>query len=94
MKEKGFDLSRVAPKALFQVPYLDHYQVIAALGPEVQKAFPQRPRKTVYLEWHIADPSSTVGTPEAVRAAYEETFAYLAEHVKDLVEAVLGAKLE
>ena len=94
MKEKGYDLSRVAPKALFQVPYLDHYQVIAALGPEVQKAFPQRPRKTVYLEWHIPDPSRLQGTPQAVHAAFEETYAYLAEHVKDLVEAVLGAKLD
>jgi phosphate transport system protein len=93
MRDKGYDLSRVAPKALFQIPYLDHYQVIAALGPEVQQAFPQRPRKTVYLEWYIPDPSRVQGTPETVHAAYEESFAYLTEHVKDLVEAVLGAKL-
>jgi protein-tyrosine-phosphatase len=93
MKEKGFDLSRVAPKALFQIPYLDHYHVIAALGPEVQQAFPQRPRKTVYLEWHIPDPSRLEGTPEEVRAAYEQTYAYLTEHIEDLVEAVLGNKL-
>ena len=32
MKEKGFDLSRAAPKAIFQVPNLDHYNVIVGVA--------------------------------------------------------------
>jgi phosphate transport system protein len=92
MREKGFDLMRVAPKAIHQVPYLDHYQVIVALAKEAQQAFPQRPRKMVYMDWTIQDPSRVKGTPDEVKAAYEQAYEFLVSHVGDLVEAVLGSK--
>jgi phosphate transport system protein len=90
MKDKGFDLSRVAPKAINQVPELDHCDVIVALASEVKRAFPQRPRKVVYLDWPLADPSQVQGSPDEIRAAYESSYQFLQAHVKDLVEAVLG----
>jgi arsenate reductase len=93
MKEKGFDLSRMAPKAIYQVPNLEHYQVIVGVAPEAQEAFPRSPRKMVYVDWSIDDPSRVQGPPEAVRAAYEATYQFLASHVRDLVEAVLGTRL-
>ena len=37
-------MSRMAPKAVTQVPHLDHYQVIVGLAKEAQKAFPPKPR--------------------------------------------------
>jgi phosphate transport system protein len=94
MKEKGFDLSRMAPKAIFQVPNLDHYQVIVGVAKEAQQSFPRSPRKMVYVDWSIDDPSRVQGTPEEVRSAYEATFQFLSSHVRDLVGAVLGIRIE
>jgi arsenate reductase len=94
MREKGCDLSRVAPKAVCQVPNLEHYQVIVALAHEAQQAFPQRSRKMVYLDWTVADPSRVKGSQEEIRTAYDETYAFLATHVRDLVGAVLGSKVD
>jgi phosphate transport system protein len=88
MRQKGFDLTRMAPKTIFQIPNLDHYQVIVALAAEAQKAFPRRPRKTVYLDWLVADPSRAQGSTEEIRAAYEATYQFIESHVRDLVEAV------
>jgi phosphate transport system protein len=93
MREKGLDTSRLAPKAIYQVPNLDHYQVIVGLANEAQQAFPRSPRKMVYIDWTIADPSQATGSPDDVRAAYESTYRFLLEHVRELVEAVLGVRL-
>jgi phosphate transport system protein len=94
MKEKGFDLSRTAPKAIHQVPNLDHYQVIVGVAPEAKQAFPRSPRKMVYIDWSIDDPSRAEGSPEEVRSAYEAAFEFLSRHVRDLVGAVLGDRVE
>jgi phosphate transport system protein len=94
MKEKGLDISRMAPKAIYQVPNLDHYQVIVGVAPEGQQAFPRSPRKMVYIDWSIDDPSRAQGSPEEVRSAYDATFTFLSSHVRDLVGAVLGVRIE
>jgi phosphate transport system protein len=94
MKDQGFDLSRMAPKAIYQVPNLDHYQVIVGVAREAQQAFPRSPRKMVYVDWSIDDPSRVKGSPEEVHAAYEATFRFLSRHVRDLVGAVLGIRIE
>ncbi len=89
MKDKGLDLTRRAPKAIAHVPNLDHYQVIVTLDREARRAFPQRPHKVVFLDWHVQDPSAVQGDPAAVRAAYEATYRFIEEHLKDLMEAIL-----
>jgi phosphate transport system protein len=94
LKEKGLDTSRMAPKAIYQVPNLDHYQVIVGVAREAQQAFPRSPRKMVYVDWSIDDPSRVQGSPEEVRSAYEATFRFLSTHVRDLVGAVLGIRIE
>ena len=94
MKEKGLDISRMAPKAIYQVPNLEHYQVIVGVAPEAQQAFPRSPRKMVYVDWSIDDPSRAQGSPEEMRSAYEATFTFLSSHVRDLVGAVLGIRIE
>lgn len=94
MKEKGFDLSRTTPKALFQVPYIDHYQVIVTFAKDAAKAMPPHPAKMIYLDWTIADPAKVKGTPEEVRAAYEAASQFITSQVRDLVEAVLGNKIK
>jgi len=94
LKDKGLDVSRTAPKAIYQVPNLEHYQVIVGVAPEAQQAFPRSPRKMVYVDWSIDDPSRVQGSPEEVRSAYEATFGFLSSHVRDLVGAVLGIRIE
>jgi len=59
----------------------------------VQRALPPPPRKTVYLDWSINDPSTLRGTPEEVRAAYEAAYQEIHAHIHDLVEAILGDKI-
>jgi phosphate transport system protein len=94
MRDKGHDLSRTAPKSIYQVPNLDHYQVIVGVAHEAQAAFPRSPRKMVYVDWAIDDPSRLQGSPDDVRAAYESTFTFLSSNVRDLVSAVLGVRLD
>jgi phosphate transport system protein len=90
MRDKGLDVSRLVPKAINQVPNLDHYHVIVGLAPEVKRAFPQQPRKTVYLDWSVTDPSKVQGSPDEVRAAYERTYKLIHDNIHDLVQAILG----
>jgi phosphate transport system protein len=93
LKEKGLDTSRLAPKTIYQIPNLDYYQIIVGVAPEAQQAFPRSPRKTVYVDWSIDDPSARRGSLEEVRPAYEATYQFLSSHVRDLVEAVLGVRI-
>jgi protein-tyrosine-phosphatase len=90
MKEKGFDVARVVPKAINKVPNLDHYHVIIVLTPEARKAFPRKPRKEVLLDWSVQDASQTQGTPAEVNAAYQSTYQFIHEHIRSLVGAILG----
>ena len=94
LKEKGLDMSRLTTKSVEQIPNLDHYQVIVALAKEAEKVFPRPPNKTVCLDWSVADPSKVQGTSAEIRAAYESTFTFLHAHIEDLVEAVLGDKID
>ncbi len=90
LKSKSLDTSHLSSKAIEQIPNLDHYHVIVSLAKEAQKAFPIKPRKAVFLDWSLDDPSIVGGNPDQVRAAYESAYQFLHEHINDLVEAVLG----
>jgi protein-tyrosine-phosphatase len=92
MKTKGFDLSRVVPKAIHQIPNLEHYQVIVALSSEANKIFPQRPRKTIFLDWPVEDPSTKQGDPKAIAAAYEDVFTFIQSQVSDIIKAIIGTE--
>jgi protein-tyrosine-phosphatase len=92
MKKKGVDLSRSVPKALHQIPNLDHYQIIVALSPNAYKMFPQRPRKAIFLDWIVDDPSINGGDAETKAAAYEAAYNYIYGQVKDLIDAINGAE--
>jgi protein-tyrosine-phosphatase len=92
MKEKKFDLSHTTPKAIHQIPNLDHYQVIVILSKEARRALPERSSKTVYLDWLVDDPSATAGTDEQIHKSYEDTFLYIKSQICDLVEAIIGTE--
>jgi phosphate transport system protein len=63
MRDRGFDLSRVAPRAVTEVPNLDKFDVVVALDPEAWKVFQARSRRLVCLEWPLADPVASGGWP-------------------------------
>jgi phosphate transport system protein len=94
LNSKGLSPSRQAPKSVEQLPNLEHYQVVVALATEARRVFSALPAKAVTLDWSVADPSTTRGTPEQVRAAYEHAFQYIETHIKDLCEAILGKATE
>ena len=94
LNEKGIDLSRHVSKAASQIPNLEHYQLIVALAPEAKKVFPRPPTKTVCLDWSVPDPSKVKGSSEEIHAAYESTYRFLKDHIEELVEAVLGDKID
>jgi protein-tyrosine-phosphatase len=89
LKEKGIDISRQTPKAVSQIPNLEHYHVIIALAKNAKKVFPPPPTKTVGLDWTVEDPSARPGSLADVRDAYEQTFQYINTHVKELVQALV-----
>jgi phosphate transport system protein len=94
LKEKGLDVTHLAPKYVYQVPDLDKFQVTVGLAERVKEAFPRTPRKMVYVDWSLDDPSQVEGSPEEVHAAYEAAFEYLSSHILELIEAVLGDRSE
>jgi hypothetical protein len=73
-----------------QVPNLEQVQVIVALCREAEAAFPQKPSKSLGLQWLAPDPSLVRGTPEELNVEYERAFQTLATHTGDLVQAILG----
>jgi phosphate transport system protein len=91
MKEKGFDLPTTNPLSLGQVPNIDYYQVIVALSSKARPLFPQEPRKTIYLDWQIDDPTTQKGDDETVKAAYENVYYFLTKQIDNLVNAIIGS---
>jgi phosphate transport system protein len=92
MQSKGIDLSQHKPQSVDAIPDLDQAQVIIGLCREARKVFPNAPTKTVGLEWHVLDPSKVQGDPEQVQAAYETAYDFLKNHIRDLVQAILGER--
>jgi phosphate transport system protein len=90
MTKKGIDVSRQTSKTREQVPHWEHYQVMIALGEEGRKTFPNPPTKTICLTWPAQDPTAVEGGGAAVLAAFESTYRFLEEQIRDLVEAIRG----
>lgn len=88
LKSKGHDVSGNTPKRPDQVTDADHYDVIVGLARSAQKAVPPPPRKTVYIDWALDDPSTMQGTPEQITAAYEAAYRFLETQIRELVDAV------
>lgn len=90
LAQKGVDVSGQPSKTLGQIPQLEQVQVIVALCKEADRVIPKRPSKTVGMDWNIDDPSQARGTPDQVHAAFERTYDTLTQHIRDLVQAILG----
>jgi phosphate transport system protein len=90
LAEKSVDISHTPSRTVDEVPRLEEVQVVVALCREAERALPRRPAKNVGLDWPMVDPSRAGGPPDEVRAAYERTYETLTNHVRDLVQAILG----
>jgi phosphate transport system protein len=80
LAEKGVDISH----------HPEQVQVIVALCREAEGVYPQKPTKSLGLQWLVPDPSQARGTPEDLRVEYERAFQALTTHARDLVQAILG----
>jgi protein-tyrosine-phosphatase len=87
---KGTDVSHQPSKAVKDVPTLGEVQIVVALCKEAERAFPQKPSKTLGLQWLVPDPSQARGTSAEINAEYEKAYQSLNNHVRDLVQAILG----
>ncbi len=94
LSTKGLDISGTATRSVEQIRNLDHFHVIAALVGGVPRSVPYLPRKAVYLDWQIDDPSEAAGSLEQKRAEYERAYTYLRDNITDLVQAVLDAEVD
>ena len=90
LAEKGADISHQPSRSIEQVPDFDQMQVIVALSKEAEEAFPHKPTKTLGLHWLVPDPSQVHGMPEEVHVEYERAYKTLSNHIRDLVQAILG----
>lgn len=94
LAEKGIDISQRKPKRLDQIPEIDQFHVVIGLEKDVQKSLPPPPRKTVYLDWSLVNPSEVQGAEVEVRDAYEKAYREIREHLRDIMEAIVGDHLE
>ena len=89
LAEKGTDVSHQPSKSMDQVDTRD-VQVVVALSKEAERAFPQKPSKTLGLQWLVPDPSQTQGSAAEIRQEYQHAYETLTNHIRDLVQAILG----
>jgi protein-tyrosine-phosphatase len=90
LAEKGVDVTHQPSKSVAEVPNLEQVQVIVALCREAEGAFPQKPSKSLGLQWLVPDPSLARGDREELGLEYERAFRTLTTHTRDLVQAILG----
>jgi phosphate transport system protein len=88
LRKKGHDVSRCVAKRLEQVPNADYFHIIVGLDKSAQRALPPPPRKVVYIDWALADPSESRGTAAEIEAAYQAAYRFLDTQIHDLIEAV------
>ena len=87
---KGTDVSHQPSKSVDQVQDMVEVQVVIALSKEAERAFPPKPSKTLGLQWLVPDPSEARGSAAEINAEYERAWQSLTNHVRDLVQAILG----
>jgi protein-tyrosine-phosphatase len=88
--EKGVDIASQPSLPVDRVPNLEQVQVIILLGQGLEAALPQGPTRTLNIRWLLPDPSQARGTDDGIRDEYEQAYKALTNHIRDLVEAILG----
>lgn len=90
MESQGCDLSSHTSKSVGGLDRLEDAQVVVALTPDAEKAFPLFPSRALRLSWSVGDPSRGNGDPDQLRKAFERAYSDLENHIRDLATAILG----
>jgi phosphate transport system regulatory protein PhoU len=90
LSDKGVDIPLPPSRPIDKVPNLEQVQVIIVLGKGLETSLPQKPTKTLNIQWLVPDPSQARGEDHAVRAEYEHVYGTLTNHIRDLIHAILG----
>ena len=94
MAGKGADIARQRPKSLADVGRLEDFNIVVTLSRAADEACPEVPYGTMELNWDIADPSKTTGTPAEIQTAYQQVHAELHTKIGELIDSLLGAHAE
>lgn len=86
---KGLEIAAQRPKSLEQIPNLKYYHVVVSFDEEAYYALRFRRTPTVCIDWPVSDPSTSPGTLDENRDAYEEAFSVIKGQLKDLVDAIV-----
>lgn len=86
---KGLGIAGYRPKALEQIPNLEHYHVVVSFDEGAYYALRFRRTPTVVIDWPVHDPSTAPGTLDDNRTAYEEAFQFIRAQLQDLVDAIV-----
>lgn len=79
-----------AQKRLRDLSDFDRYQLVIALSPAAKNALPAPSRKTVQLDWFMADPGGISGSAEQIHEACEAAYRSLSRRISDLVGKLTG----
>jgi phosphate transport system protein len=91
LAEKGLELpANHRPKSMDHVPNLSHFHVIIAFDEHAYYQLRRQPTVNVCIDWSTIDPAEVRGTPEEVRAAYEQVFTFIRSQLQDLIGAIDG----
>jgi len=88
LKAKGLTAGAQLP--LREAPDFDAYHLVIAFSPAVARQLPTPSRKTVQLEWAIADPCGLSGSPEQIREACENAYRRVSKRILELVKKLTG----
>lgn len=94
MSSKRVDITRQRPKSLADIGKIGDFNIVVTLSPAAAQACPPVPYAAMVLDWDIADPSKTTGTPAEINAAFEAVYRELHTKVEELVDSLLGAHVE
>ena len=75
---------------LSELPQFERYHLVIALSAAARKQLPAPPRKTMQLEWSVADLDRASGSPEQVRQACEAAYSFLSQKILEVVQTLSG----
>lgn len=84
----GMDPLATSIPALGELAKPAFFHVVVALDPDARQTMTQFPRKTVFLNWHIPDPSAAGLAP----AAHAAAAGSIERQLRDLIRAVEGSE--
>lgn len=88
--EKGFGLEGYQPKEFNKYLETIPVDVIVALNAKVRKRIPANLLNCVVFEWAISDPADASSSAAASGEPYDQAYTDISQHLRDLVQAIIG----